>query len=526
MPILLINAKIYRNVLETDPVEAILLKEGVVSWIGSSKDAPACEKVLDLGGRVVVPGLTDSHIHLFMLALSRLQISFARTPVNSISSLVRKLVESSPDTQAGGWLQGCDLIEDRLVEHRLPTCTDLDVAFPDRPVLLRRYCGHVAIMNSSAMRALNVGANIPNPEGGIFRRDNTGALNGIAEEAAAEWVFSRAPSPSNEEIAAEILVVMQQCLALGLTSLVEAAVGFSIGYDREAAVWEHLRATYDIPVRMGFMLQLNPAEAAKRGLKPNWSRDWSTETLKYFADGIIGGRSGAVSVPYEDTGGTGYMMYQSGILEDMFKRSHTAGWRIAVHATGDRGIQNAVDAIVAAQGVNCDRRHRIEHCFLPPDELFSRLAVEGISVVMQPGFLSRMGGSIINGLGKRSERAYPGASVLAAGGQLAFSSDAPTGPLSPWQGIHDAVTRIGHNGALIGAKESVSNRVALDAYISGGAYVMRHEKFRGELSLGMVADLVVLNHNPLTVVPDTLINTHALLSIKAGEIVHNTFDCT
>jgi predicted amidohydrolase YtcJ len=516
---LLYNARIYRTAFDLSPADAILIRDGVVVWIGQGADAPVADTLTDLGGRCVLPGLTDAHVHLFALALSRLQISFARQPVASIPDLIDVLKGAT-----GDWIQASDLMEDRLSEARLPTAADLDTAFPDRPVLLRRYCGHVAVLNSAAMRALGLTSETPDPASGHFHRDADGHLTGVADETAAEWIFARAPAPSEEALAQGILDVMHECLSYGLTAMTEAAVGFSIGYDREAAVWAHLRATRAIPVRMGFMLQLSPEQASERGLRPDAAPHWSTETLKYFADGIIGGRSGALSQPYDDTGGLGVLMQPPGMLEAAFVRTHADGWRIAVHATGDRGISRVTAAIIAAQGEDRDRRHRIEHCFVPPEGLFDQLATQGILTVTQPGFLQRMGGSIARGLGARTATAYPAASVLRAGAALTFSSDAPTGPLSPWLGMQAALTRMGHHGSQIGPAEALTLPEALNAYIAGGAYAMRQETMRGALTPGMAADLVVMNADPFATATEDLPALRADLCMVAGQITYRVSD--
>lgn len=513
--LLLTNARVHRSAHDTEPAEAVLIEGGRIAWTGPRTAAPDAAAVRDLGGRVMLPGLTDAHLHVFMLALSRLQVSFARTPVHDFAALVRALREAP----GGGWVLGCDLMEDRLAERRLPDRTVLDAAFPDRPVLLRRYCGHVAILNGAALGALGLGEGTADPEGGRFHRAADGTLTGIAEETAAERVFRAAPGPSADRMSAGISAVIADCAALGLTSLVEAAVGFSIGYDREAEVWAAMRG--GLGARMGFMLQLEAGEAAARGLVAEWGEEWSAETLKFFADGIIGGRSGAVSIPYDDSGGLGMLIQPEGVLERQFADAQAAGWRIAVHATGDRAVARAAAAMRAAQGDGPRRRHRIEHCFVPPEGIFADLARAEILTVMQPGFLDRMGGSIAAALGARTARAYPGASVLAAGAPLAFSSDAPTGPLSPWVGIRAAIDRIGGHGGAIGPDEALDRSAALDAYIGGGARAMRHEGFRGQIAAGQAADLAVLDVDVFAAPPDELADTRAVLTLRGGEIVHD-----
>ncbi len=522
---LLTNGKIYRSAHDMAPAEAVLVKDRCVSWIGAAADAPDEQMVIDLGGRVAVPALSDPHIHLFMLAIAKFQMSFAKHPPQNFAEIITLLKALDPLEQPGGWLQGCNLMETRLAEARLPTRADLDQAFPDRPVMLRRYCGHEAVLNSAALRALDLAKDTPDPAGGTFGRDGQGHLNGVAKEAAADWIFARAPIPSKTQLAECILSIMHDCLALGLVSLTEAAVGFSAGHTREAAVWDYLRRSCVVPVRMSFMTRLDPHDAAALGLVPLNDRNWCMDTLKFFADGIIGGRSGAVSVPYEDTGGFGEMMHPPGVLEALFDQAHADGWRIAVHATGDLGIARTLDAISGAQGKTRDRRHRIEHCFVPSDHAFGMLAEQAISVVTQPGFLGRMGCSIADGLGAaRAARSYPAASVLRAGGRLAFSSDAPTGPFSPWQGIADAVTRVGDHGGKIGADEALDIRDALDAYIGGSAHVMGHETFRSTLSPGLAGDIAVLDHDPFVAAPEDLPHIRAVLTLKDGNIVFDARD--
>lgn len=486
-----------------------------------ASDAPGAARSLE--GRVCVPGLSDAHVHMFPLAMFRLQLDIAQAGIRSIPALLGALNQIPAERRFGGWLQAAVLIEDSLEEKRLPDLAELDTRFPDTPVLLRRYCGHVAVMNTCAMRALGLHRDVPPVASGGFGRTTNGALTGQAEEGAAAWVFARAPAPPDTMIVSELRTVLDECLSLGLTSLVEAAVGFTLSYDREAAIWAALRAEGEVPVRLGFMNELTAQEAAQRKLSPVWDCNWSSETLKFFADGIIGGRTGALSQPYSDTGGLGEMMQADGVLEEQLADAHAQGWRIAVHATGDRGIERVLCGIARAQGQDTSRRHRIEHFFVPPQDGLARAARSGIGIVTQPGFLHRMGASIALGLGSRVDgTVYPGVSALAAGAQLAFSSDAPTGPLSPWKGMRHALDRIGAHGGAIGPGEAVNRAQALDAYTSGGAWVMRHDRFRGKLTPGMAADAVVLNMDPFKAPLDELEECHCVLALKDGQVVRDT----
>jgi len=363
----------------------------------------------------------------------------------------------------------------------------------------------------------------PDPPFGHFERDDRGALNGVAFEQAAAAIFRKAPAPDAATMAEGIRSVIAECLGLGLTALTEAAVGFVIGYEREAKVWELLRQAGDLPVRMSFMTQLTAEDAARHGLSPQSGPDWSTDTLKFFADGIVGGRTAALSEPFCDRGGRGTFMLPEEMLAEQLIAAHDAGWRVAVHATGDRAIARVVDSYERAQHARPrpDPRHRIEHCFVPPEGIFARIAALGAQVVMQPSFVWGMGRSAAAGLGdQRMQTAYPGRSVLEAGATLVYSSDAPTGAFSPWRGVQAAVERRSAQGAALGTGEAVSRAEALAAYIEGGAVAMRHEGFRGRCEPGAAADITVLDRDPFTSALEDINTTRSLMTFTRGQMVH------
>jgi predicted amidohydrolase YtcJ len=520
--ILLSNGQFHRDAFDEKPASALLIESTRIAWIGDRADAPDADRTIDLNGACVLPGLTDAHIHVFALALARHQMGFSLHRPRAIADIFDLLRQEERSLAAGQWLQGCEINEDTLAEKRLPTRQELDAAFGARPVLLRRYCGHAAIFNTATMRLLGLDEFEPDHEFGHFERCADGSLNGIAFERAAEAIFRAAPSLDDSLIRSGIRDVIGDCVKLGLTSLTEAAVGFSIGYDREDAIWQGLRDDDDVPVRMGFMAQLTAHEAAARGRAPVFDRKWSGETLKFFADGIVGGRTSAMSEPFCDRGGTGTFVLPEDVLVSQILEAHEAGWRVAVHATGDRAIELVADAYEKAgldSGVA--RGHRMEHCFCPPPGVFERLHASGAFVVMQPSFLWRMGPSVEIGLGRRIETAYPGRSVLDAGAGLAFSSDAPTGLFSPWEGVRSAVERLSSNGSVLGKSEAVSVREAVHAYVGGGASVMRHDHFRGRLKPGFAADLTALDRNPFDVTGAELAGTRSILTMVDGRTVHH-----
>lgn len=517
--LLLTRGRVYRSAFDQNPGEAILITGDQVAWIGQAKVAPSADETVDLAGATVLPGLTEAHVHLLAIAQGRLQLSFASSPVSDIPSLCAALHRRAGETKVGEWVAAVDLDEGRLRERRLPTRRELDAAVGDHPVLIRRYCGHAAVVNSAALRRLGIEDAISDPSGGTFGRAGDGTLDGSAQEKAAELIFAASTTISKTDLVESIHSTVADCLRMGLTAATEAAVGFSNGFEQEHEVWAEIRRAGSLPIRMAFMLQLEPREAQARGLSPETDRDWQQATLKFFADGIVGGRTAAVSEPYCDTGTCGFFTRPEAELDQIIIDAHCAGWQVAVHAIGDRAIDRVISAYERAQRMfpRANSRHRIEHFFCPGDGAAERMKQLGAVVVTQPNFVLRMNKSIHTAFGERAHHCYPARSVLEAGAALAASSDAPTGLLSPWLGMAVAIDRAAGTGAPIGSQEGLDNQQALASYTSGAAYAIGHESWRGTLAFGMAADITVVDRDPITASPDRLAETKTLMSMVRGE---------
>lgn len=519
----LINGRIYRSAWDETPVDAIVIADGKVVASGAPDDLPAADRTIDLGGATVIPGLTDAHIHLFAIAHARLQVPVTPRDAADIPAVLALLTKRAREIPAGQWVYAAGLDENGLAEHRLPTRAEIDAVIPDHPVLIRRFCGHVAVVNSAAFKAVGISGDVADPEGGSYGRDASGRLDGSALEIAAEQIFRNVPPLDRSALSAALRDVVKDSVAMGLVATVEAAVGFTTGFDDEVAVWNELRRGGALPMRFGFMNQLDPSEASARGLKPALDPDWQSMTLKYFADGIVGARTSAVSEDFFDTPSRGLFMREPEELQRVIAEAHADGWQVAVHCTGDRGIDCIIEAYEKAQAAapRQDMRHRIEHYFVPPAGGLARMKALGALVVTQPSFLTRMRRSIAGAFGPRGESCYPGRSVIDAGVTYVASSDAPTGAWSPWDGISDAVLRASDGGAAIGAGEAVSVREAIHSYTAGGAIAMKQETWRGTLMPGMAADLIVLDRNPFAENCQPLRDTKVLLTMVRGDVVHD-----
>lgn len=519
-----LNARIYRSADDTRPANALVTRKGVVHWVGDGPDAPEASRTIDMQGATIVPGLTDAHVHLFAIANERQQIPLNASGVRTVRDVLNRLSEAAIATPPARWIRAVGFDENNLAEHRYPTRDEIDAASPDHPVIIRRFCGHTAILNSAALKLLQISDGVSDPPSGSFGRDATGRLDGSAKESAAEAVFRAIPAIDPAAMAASLRETIEDSIRMGLTAAVEAAVGFTSGFDDEFAVWKLLRQDSSFsPIRLGFMYQLDPKDAAIRGFMPRRDPDWQAMTLKFFADGIVGARTAAVSKPFADTNSLGFFMRDEADLERVIVEAHLGGWQTATHCVGDRASARVISAFERAEKAlpGQQSRHRIEHYFCLPDGGLARMKALGALVVTQPSFLTRMRRSILEAFGPDAHSKYPARSVIDAGVIYVGSSDAPTGHVSPWVGMANAVDRGASLGTPIGASEALTRRQAIGSYIHGGAFAMKQEDWRGTLVPGMSADFIAVDRDPFDASND-LAATDVLMTVLRGTVRHDT----
>lgn len=516
--LLLFNAALRTSDPQRPGAEAVRIADGRISWVGQSRDAPEADIRIDVGGRTVLPGLTDAHTHLLLIAMSR--ISLRTNHARSLDELLAVVAGETARKPDGHWIVTCDYNEQLLLETRHPLRHELDRVAPAHPVLLRRVGGHLAVANSAALTAAGIDDLVEDPEGGSFDRED-GRLTGILREAAEYPVALAAPTPSPDILLAAIREVAEDYLAYGVVAAVDAAVGFTCGFEFEWDIWARARSAGPFPLRMGLMPNITAQQAAATGISPHRDRFWQCTSLKWFLDGIVGARTAFLSSPYSDAPGCGQLMKPAAKVTAEMTTAHRDGWQLATHAIGDRAIELVIETLEQAQRDNPrdDARHRIEHLGLPDPALFARLQDMGLVVVPQYGFLKNLGDSFHRALGtQRMAWAYPARSLFERGITIAGSSDSPIGPFSPLEGVASAMTRTTPQGLEIGPAERLSLDQSLECYTTGGAKAMFHEHFRGMIRPGMTADLAVLD-NDLEAIPTSGIATsRAVLTLIEGTI--------
>ena len=507
----MMSTTLYHNAMfhtldnENPRVSALAVCEGRILATGSLSalllQFPGSD-LQDMGGGHVFPGFNDAHIHVWKVGSLQSRILDLRG-IASKELLLEKLEHFGRQTPAGEWVLARGFNEALWTEAVLPTRTELDRVLPDRPCQLMRTCAHVVVANSAALRQAGITRATPDPEGGAIGRYPDGSPNGILYEKALRLLAEHIPPFSRSDYREMILEAQERLLSEGICSATDPEV-----LPDQWEAYRELDAEGLLKVRMNvFPVRLPDGERPKtlRGLAGEGFLQ--ADTIKFFADGGLSGKTAALSRPYPGTEGMGLLHLPFDTFLDRARTCQEAGWRIATHAIGDRAIEQVIAVYERLkQARNAHLRHRIEHVGLPSPEHLRRMKALGAMAVSQPIFLTELGRNFRLYLDEGFRRlVYPYRQMLDTGIPLAFSSDAPVvrdfGPLS---GIRAAIERNDHLGQPVNPEEAVSAEEALYAYTVAGAVADGQEAFKGMLKPGYVADMVVLTGDPCDTAPASL----------------------
>lgn len=486
--------------------EALAVEAGRIKAVGSDADilglTRAGTRRIDLGGRALVPGFNDAHVHVWKMGhLLTSMLDLRGT--ESIEALERDVRARAARIPEGSWLVGRGYNEARMREGRPPTRADLDRAVPDRPVYLTRTCGHIAVANTRALELSGVTADTEAPPGGVVVRDPDGRPNGILHETAMSLVAEHIPEPSAAEYEEMIAAAARHQIALGITSATDAGVTPSI-----LAVYRAMAARAALPYRVNVMALRRPVGSpATLPLPERSESDWlRVDTIKILADGGLSGATAALRTPYRHCDDCGVLRLDAEELFDLTKDAHRAGLRVATHTIGDAAIDVVLSAYEALARLGPGPRHRLEHFGLPHPEQLARAARLGAIAVPQAVFIHSLGVNFRRYLPDALlPRAYPLRDMLAAGLVMALSSDAPVvADDNPLLGIRAAVLRRDEEGELIAPEQAISVAEALYAYTMGGALASGDADNRGSLTAGKWADMAVLRSNPMQAPPEAI----------------------
>ncbi|MEV4415932.1 amidohydrolase [Catellatospora sp. NPDC049609] len=526
------------NVYGTPGATAVAVDQGVIVAVGSDDElkplVTARTEVMDLGGRLLLPGFQDAHAHPVFAGLNLLRCDL--TELHDQAGYLRELAAYAAAHPDRAWLMGAGWSYDAFGGAQ-PDRAALDGVVADRPVYLAVRDAHSAWCNSRALALAGIDRHTPDPEGGRIERDADGEPTGVLHESAMELVSSVAPRPDTAEIGRALLVAQSRLHALGVTAWQDAILGDYGGWPDAFEAYRAADAAGLLTARVRGALWWEPsrgleqlAELRERreAARTSGGANFRAETVKIMQDGVAENFTAAMIDPYLD--GCGCATERRGIsrvdpahLREIVSRLDADGFQVHFHAIGDRAVREVLDAVEPVAG--SPRRHHVAHVQVVHPADVPRFARHNLTVTLQALWAAHepaMDEMTIPFLGpERASWQYPFRAVHAHGGRLAMGSDWPVSDPDPMRAIHVAVNRVafGADEPPLGPEQALDLATALTAYTAGSAYV-NHFDDSGRIAPGLRADLTLLDRDPFITPPADLGATHTTHTWIAGRLIH------
>lgn len=523
-------------------LRAIVLDDRSITAVLPMADAPTGTSI-DLGGRSVIPGIDDSHLHAYEHGRALTAIDL--TKAASLADLTAKLQKAQPE--ATGWYRGHGWESTAIVgtgPNGQVTARDIDEATAGAPALLGDSTGHAALCNTAALVAAGVTASTPNPAGGVIVRDEHGEATGLLLESAVALVSSVIPQISRADRIQALRAMQTDLLARGIVAITDPGLGpggttlmDGTGTLDAIAAYRDLDRAGDLRIRSHIMLLFGglggtTARAVADGLDA-WGaplragRDGrlSVDQVKVFADGIPRSRTAWVVEPYDDcTHGSLTIAGDTDVarvaeFKAIVTAAATRGWQIGAHCIGDAAIGTYVDALIATS--TPELRHYVIHGDLVTHDDLARMGQHNIGMNTNPSIRWTVGNRVNPILGAdRNRRKQPLRDAIARGVHLALSSDAPVVEPDWARILSTAMTRALSDEPGYSDDQAISSVDALSGMTSQAAWQCHEDSWRGALAPGQAADLVVLDDDIDWQDPDAVCRARASATLIDGEVVY------
>ena len=526
------NAKIYTVDAKLPWAEAVAVQGDRILFVGSAKEAmhhrAAETKVIDAGGRLVLPGMEDSHVHFVSGSGSLAMVDLAGTrTVEEVQERIRRFAAEHPESE---WVQGRGWMYSAFPGD-MPHKKYLDEVVPDRPAIMTCADGHTSWVNSRALALAGIDRRTPNPKNGTIVREANGEPTGALLETADSLLEKVLPKPTPKETLAALRGGLQEAARLGVVRV------HGMGGEFEALdLLDKIRGEGSLTARFSVTMWVSPPGLSAEDWKAyedarlKYNDEWiSLGGMKLMLDGVIDSGTGAMLDPYEgQVADKGKLFWEPEDYKKAVVEINSKGIQVSTHSIGDAAIRLSLDAYeegTRASG-NADLRNKIEHAediSAADIPRFGRLRVIGSFQPLHANPDPAWMGAWIKNVGpEREKRAWAWKSVLDGGGRLAFGSDWPVVTINPWIGLQVAVTRQDLDGKPEGGwlpEQKLSLADAVYAYTMGGAFAMRRETDEGSIEAGKLADLILLSQNVFEVDPHKIAETNSILTMVGGRII-------
>lgn len=522
------NARVYTLDHDGGTTEAVALQRGAVAATGSAKELRARfphERVIDAGGRALLPGFVDAHAHLSNLARAKLGLDLSgAASLDEAAVMVGKAAAALPP---GEWISGRGWDQNRWGMRELPDRAALDRAAPAHPVALTRVDSHATWANTAALQAAGLDRDTPDPSGGLVLRGLDGELSGILIDRAQRLLWAAIPPPSEQRLLVAIREAIADCLAVGLTGVQEMGLDAST-----LELYKRLIDRAEFPFRVyGAVGGRGQTweQYRRQGPLHAYGGRLTVRSLKLVSDGALGSRGAALLEPYsDDPGNCGLMIIPEAEIAELCEQAIAAGFQVCTHAIGDRAnreVLNAYERALSRQPP-FDHRFRVEHAQILTASDLPRFKQLNVLPSMQathctsdmPWAETRLGV-------ERLRSAYAWRSLLDTGVPVLGGSDFPVESPNPFLGLYASVTRQqpgGHPPGGWSPEQRMTRREAVLSFTRWAAYGAFEESVRGRIAPGYAADLVLLSDDPFTVDEETLPSVTPLLTLVGGEIVYQS----
>ncbi|WP_461204810.1 amidohydrolase [Clostridium sp. DL1XJH146] len=538
MDLILINGKIITMDINNPKVEAVGIKNGKFSKVGTTEQLLPLKtpntRIIDLNGKMLVPGFNDSHMHLinYGYSLQMVDLKEAKS-LEDLITLTKEFISKSKLTNEQ-WINGRGWNQDHFSKKDFPTRYDLDNISTEYPICLTRACGHILVVNSKALELSNINKTTLQIEGGKFDVDEQGNPTGIFREKSTNLIYSKIPSPTKEEIKEIIVNASNHALKQGITSIqtddFESLPG--ITFDEIINAYTELKENKELPVRIYEQCLLPHITKLNKFIDLGYKTGDGDEffkigPLKLLGDGSLGARTAYLTEPYNDDPSTrGISIFTQEELDQLIIKAHNSNLQIAVHCIGDKIMYMVFDSFKKAQKQNPkkDARHGIVHCQITDKTLLNKFKEQNVHAYIQPIFLDYDLHIVEDRIGKeKTKTSYNWKELFNKNISISFGSDCPVEPFDVLPGIYCAVTRkdlkgYPKSGWLPDQKLTIDQ--ALFGFTLGGAFASFEENIKGSIEIGKLADMVVLSEDIYSISPDKIKDVLVEMTFVEGNLVY------